>query len=243
MNIFGKSEKGPVRLTNEDAFRISEMINNAYFALVCDGMGGENGGEVASLLAANKIIDSVRENYRENMSANSIRDMLITAVTSANALVHMKAEEDIGLHRMGTTVVAFLVVDEIAHIVNVGDSRAYLIKDNQIIQITKDHTMVQIYLEQGKITETEALNHPQKHVITRALGAESIIDIDYCEVILHSSSNILICSDGLTNYVKESQILGIIQENDVEDAVHLLVDTALSNGSTDNITVVLGKII
>lgn len=239
IRIFGKSEKGLVRLTNEDSFRIIELSDEAHLAVVCDGMGGENGGDVASSTAVDRISDMVSSNYYPDMNQNGIRDMLLTAIAAANAVIFSKSKEHQCLSGMGTTVIACMVVGKVAYIANAGDSRAYYIADDKIVQVTKDHTMVQIYLEQGKITEEEAKVHPQRHLITRALGVSDKIDVDYCEILVEPKQKIIICTDGLTNYVDADGILNIVRDVEPERYTDILIDRAVNLGGADNITVVL----
>lgn len=239
IRIFGKSDKGLVRLTNEDSFRIIEFSKEAYLAVVCDGMGGENGGDIASSIAVDRISEMVGSNFYPDMNQNSIRDMLLTAIAAANAVIFSKSNECEHLKGMGTTVIACMIVNNVAYIANAGDSRAYYIFGDDIVQITKDHTMVQMYLEQGKITEEEARVHPQRHYITRALGVNDKIDVDYCEMPMDLGQKIIICTDGLTNYLNSEEILNTVRDIDPEYYTDILIDHAVNMGGADNITVVL----
>lgn len=239
IRIFGKSDKGLVRLTNEDSFRIIELSAEAHLAVVCDGMGGENGGDVASSTAVERISEMVSANFYPDMNQNSIRDMLLTAIAAANAVIFSKSKEFEHLNGMGTTVIACMVVGNVSYIANAGDSRAYFLTNNEIVQITKDHTMVQMYIEQGKITEEEAKVHPQRHYITRALGVNDKIDVDYCEMPLELGQKIIICTDGLTNYMDAQAILDAVKNNKPEHYTDILIDQAVNLGGADNITVVL----
>jgi len=244
IKITGRTEKGPVRATNEDSYSIAALESAAYvqdpayLAVVCDGMGGENGGEVASMLAVEQITQTVRKSFRPDMGPNSVRDMLVSAIVSANSVIYAKAHEDSDLYGMGTTVVACVVMGDTAYIANAGDSRAYYISGGSITQITRDHTMVQMYVEQGKISPDEAKNHPQKHLITRALGVENEIQADYCEQSLAEGQKLVICTDGLSNYVNAPSILELVNRSRDESPVDALVDKAIQMGGSDNITVV-----
>lgn len=239
MRIIGKTEKGPVRAENEDAFRVVDLGKNSCFAVVCDGMGGEAGGRIASEIATTRITEVVKEGYREEMESRHISDLLKTAIASANIMIYNKAKKNPELQGMGTTAVVCIIRDDIAYIVHVGDSRAYLVGDRTINQITVDHTIVQVYLEQGKITEEEAQNHPRKHLITRALGVDEEVHPDYYEISIEPEESVLICSDGLTNYFDNQDLLletaALPRAKWVDD----LIAGAIERGGNDNVTVVL----
>lgn len=239
MQIVGRSEKGPIRAENEDAFRLLDLGPQSCFAVVCDGMGGEAGGNIASQIATTRISEVVRTGYRPDMENRAIADMLRAAISSANILIHNRAEKEEELRGMGTTAVACLVRDDMAHIMNVGDSRAYLIKDREVEQVTHDHTMVQSYVDQGKITEEEARVHPKKNLITRALGVDETVAPDYYEVPLNPGDSILICSDGLTNYFDNEDLLTEVSALPRAKLVNDLIQGAIERGGSDNVTVVM----
>lgn len=238
LRVLGKTDTGMVRKQNQDSFKTGSFSSNAVWAVVCDGMGGENGGEIASKTAVESIGGSITKAFRTDMSANSVRTMLMSAICAANLKVYDKAKSDSALSNMGTTVVASVVLNGVAYIAYAGDSRVYMVTPQQITQITRDHTMVQNLIEQGKITSDEAKNHPKKHVITRALGVEQSIDIDYCEIELEPGGVLIICTDGLTNMLEDSEIADIVLSASGEDCLAKLVDEANSRGGQDNITAV-----
>lgn len=238
MIIYGASDIGRVRSSNQDSFITGKMSDSVSFAVVCDGMGGANGGNIASEIATNVISEHIKSAYRDNMSSNSIRYLLMSAVIAANAEIYDRAQEDETLLGMGTTVVAVVVVDNSAHIVHVGDSRAYIVSPNNIEQITHDHSVVQSMLDNGEITEQEARKHPNRNVITRALGVRDKVDVDYDEISLSDDDILLICTDGLTNFVEDKKIAKIIKKNKISEYPNVLIDTANNNGGGDNITVV-----
>lgn len=239
MQIIGRSEKGPIRAENQDAFRVVDLGGQSCFAVVCDGMGGEAGGHIASEIATTRIAEVINAGYRPDMESRSVSDMLKAAISSANILVYNKSEKNPELQGMGTTAVACVVQANIAHIMNVGDSRAYLIKDREVEQITRDHTMVQSYVDQGKISEEEARTHPKKHLITRALGVEEKVVPDYYEVPLEQGESILICSDGLTNYFDNEDLWVEASALPRAKLVDDLIQASIDRGGSDNITVVL----
>lgn len=238
LTIIGKTDIGMIRKQNQDSFKYGTLSDNSVWAVVCDGMGGENGGEVASSLAVESISQSITRSYRGDMTANSVRTMLLSAISAANIRVYDKAMSSEALSRMGTTVVAAVVAGGVAHIAYAGDSRVYHISSSSVEQVTKDHTMVQALVERGEITSDQAKNHPQKHVITRALGVEQGIDIDYCEVQAALGDVLMICTDGLTNFVEESEMVDIVRKSGAEGCLDALINTANSRGGADNITIV-----
>jgi protein phosphatase len=163
--------------------------------------------------------------------------LISDAVLNANDAVHARAGADETLNGMGTTVVVAVVSHGVAHIAHAGDSRAYLIQQNGIHQLTTDHSMVQEMVDHGDLTAQEAKKHPQKNVITRALGVDTFLQVDYCKAPFPAGSRLLICTDGLTNYVDEEQIFLLAKEMDAERLTDRLVAFAKQAGGSDNITV------
>ena len=239
MRIASKTDIGMVRSSNQDSYLTGEISGSISWAVVCDGMGGANGGNIASATAVKTISEQINKSYRSEMSSNSIKYLLMSAITAANSDVYDMAKEDESLSGMGTTVVAVIVVNGLAHIAHAGDSRAYVIGDKSITQITRDHSVVQSMIENGEITEEEAKTHPNRNVITRALGVADRIDIDYNEIELDSDDSILICTDGLSNFIENEQILEIISNNKFYEYPEKLIEKANENGGGDNITVVM----
>lgn len=236
----GKSDIGKVRSTNQDAYHIGSFSPDAAWSVVCDGMGGANAGNVASLVAVGAISANMDRNYDPNKPNSSIHNLITTAIINANALVYQKSKQSPDLAGMGTTAVLTVIKNDMAYIAHVGDSRAYHIKNTEIKQITKDHTMVQYLIENGEITPEEAKDHPKKHLITRAVGVEEGVSVDYNEFEIEKKDKVLICSDGLTNLVNEQEILSVVSENSsLSDAVDALVSLANERGGNDNITVVM----
>lgn len=238
LQIFSKIDIGKTRKSNQDAYYTVKLSDESAIVLVCDGMGGANAGNVASETAIKLIADYILKSYRPNMSVNDIEKIICNAISSANIELYDMSRSNPELNGMGTTLVAAHIKNNLAFICNVGDSRAYII-DDDITQITRDHSVVQSLIESGKLTIEEARVHPRKNVITKALGAEENIIPDCFEQRLGSGNYLLFCTDGLTNYVEPSEILKIIKNNDAETISEILVDLANSNGGGDNITVVL----
>lgn len=237
MIIHSKIDKGAVRNTNQDAFLAGEITKDVAFAVVCDGMGGANAGNVASETAVKIISEYLLKSYRQNTPIEEFEKILKNAIISANIDVFDMASKDEKLSGMGTTVVAAIISGNEAVIAHAGDSRIYLVND-ALTQLTKDHSVVQTLIETGKITQKDAKNHPRKNIITRAIGAESEIVVDTDIITLEKGNTLLLCTDGLTNYVVEDKILSIFKEKDIALVAETLVDLANKGGGGDNITVV-----
>lgn len=239
MKIYSKTDIGRRRSVNQDAFYVGQFDSGAAFAVVCDGMGGAKGGNVASEKAATIISEYIVKSYSPKMNSSAIEKLLRAAVDSANMEVYDMAHSEEQYAGMGTTAVVVLVVDNLAHIVHVGDSRAYFIGANEIEQLTTDHSMVQAMVRKGEISLEEAKNHPQKNIITRAIGAEQTIMSDYNIVLKPENTAILICTDGLSNHVDEQDIFKTVKSEEPENSVAALIDMANQAGGLDNITAVL----
>ncbi len=240
MKIASRSDIGRVRSSNQDSFSAGE-IRDAAWAIVCDGMGGANGGNIASGKAVKIISDCIAGAYHSEMSANGVSAMLESAIIAANLNIYDEAAENESLQGMGTTVVAAVVANERIVLAHAGDSRAYLYDSGDLKQITRDHSMVQKMVERGEITADEARNDPRKNVITRALGVAEDIEVEFGEIDFPKDSILILCTDGLTNYVDSGQMTSIISSNAFEVCPQLLVDAANQGGGTDNITVVMIK--
>lgn len=241
MKIVGNSDIGCVRTTNEDAFRFGKYEDGAVWAIVCDGMGGALGGKLASSLAADMVSRKIEKSYNRSMSGVSVENMLLSAITTANVTVFDRAAADNSVHGMGTTIVACVVKDSTACIAHVGDSRAYIISSGEISQITKDHSLVQEMLDRGQITKEQFENHPIKNIITRALGVEESIDIDFDYIDVKSGDVILLCSDGLSGLVGSEELLKIYLDSDFNALCDNYIEAANNYGGRDNITVVAVK--
>ncbi len=237
MLIFSKTDKGKVRESNQDAFFCCELPDGSAFAIVCDGMGGANAGNLASETAVKRIRDYVINSYRTNMDDVGIEKMLKNAIVSANIEIYDMAIKDAMLLGMGTTAVVSIIKDNTAVISYVGDSRCYKISDT-IKQLTTDHSVVQSLIENGKLKPEDAKFHPRKNVITRAIGAEENVAPDTISVELKSGEKLLLCTDGLTNFVDTGEIKNIFEIHKEQEAVEKLIEMANQNGGGDNVTVV-----
>lgn len=237
LKIHSKSDIGLVRKTNEDSCSGGILPDGAAWAVVCDGMGGANGGNVASSIAVERISGKILSSYRENGDPDFIRELITSAIFSANEAVHEKAGTDAALSGMGTTVVVAIASSDVAYVAHAGDSRAYMLTAEGIRRLTTDHSVVQEMVDKGDLTEQEAKKHPQKNIITRALGVESSVRVDYSRHEFPQGSLLLICTDGLTNYIDEDQIFRISRECGADRLAERLVALAKDAGGGDNITV------
>lgn len=240
MKIVSKSDIGRVRSTNQDSYSAGE-IRGAAWAVVCDGMGGANGGCVASGKAVKTISDCIASAYHSDMNSNGISAMLESAIIAANLNIFDEAADNESLSGMGTTVVSAIIVDGNAILAHAGDSRAYLYHKGNISQVTRDHSVIQGMIERGELTPDEARRDPRKNVITRALGVSEDIEVEFGEIEVPCDAILILCTDGLTNFVDSAKMCDIINSNAFEDCPQLLVDSANQSGGTDNITVVMIK--
>ncbi len=238
MIIIAKTDVGKVRSSNQDSYAAGEFRNGVAWAVVCDGMGGNAGGNVASSTAVKYISERITTSYRENMSASSIRNLLVTSITNANYEIFDLAQAKEELQGMGTTVVAAIITDNMLYIAHAGDSRAYIISTNEIRQVTTDHSIVQNMVDRGEITEEQAQTHPRKNLITRALGVDENLKVDFTEEETVTSDIFLFCTDGLTNFVSDETIFNLVREDPHSDLAAKLVEAANNAGGGDNITVV-----
>ncbi len=239
MKIFGETDIGLVRSSNQDAFKIGKFDSGTVWAVLCDGMGGALGGDVASKMAVDLVAERILDNYNDNMKTSSVANLLESAINFASIKIYDLAREDETLSGMGTTVVAAIVRDGEAMISHAGDSRAYIIGEN-IRQITTDHSLVQEMLDRGEITEEEAKHHPIKNYITRALGVKDRISVDFTSEDFDNEDILLICSDGLSNMIESEDMKEITVTAD-DEICKELIDKANINGGKDNITVVIAS--
>ena len=237
MKIYGATDIGTVRLTNQDAFKNTVLDEETVLSVVCDGMGGANAGNVASEMAVNIITDYVKNAYNYQLNSLSIGNLLRSAIETANFEIFSLSKTNDNYTGMGTTVVVALIKGSKAYICHVGDSRAYLYKNGVLEQITRDHSVVQDLIEGGHITKEGAKVHPRKNVITRAVGTKEDIVADFTETDL-TDKILLICTDGLINTLSDDIIADIIKENPLITVPDRLIELANVNNSNDNITVI-----
>ncbi|MCI7233664.1 MAG: Stp1/IreP family PP2C-type Ser/Thr phosphatase [Oscillospiraceae bacterium] len=239
MMVYAHTDIGNGRSENQDCVD-SAVLEDAVFAVVCDGMGGSNAGREASSRAVAIIKERIIKSYRSDFDINKIRNLLVAAVKTANAVVYDLGSAVPEWNGMGTTCVACLIRNGLVHTVNVGDSRAYLVT-HEIRQITKDHSMVMNLYERGDITKEELKNHPKRNVITRAVGVAENVEPDYFENELPQGGAVILCTDGLSNYCDEGVMFRMTKDLSPEELPKALVKNALDNGSGDNITAAVMK--
>ncbi len=240
MNVKAKTDIGVKRHSNQDDYAVLELPDNSFLIAVCDGMGGANAGNVASQTACKVIASFFERSYRRGLDAQGITALLQGAILSANIEIFGMSAKSDELKGMGTTVVAAYVSTEICVVSHVGDSRAYIVNQS-ITQLTRDHSVVQSLIESGRLTPEEASVHPRRNVITRALGIEPEVLVDSDEHFLADDDILMLCSDGLSNFINDGQLKDIFATAKFEDLAQSLVDKANKNGGGDNITVVLLK--
>lgn len=238
MEIFSKTDRGLLRSDNQDYCLSGKFSDNCVWAVVCDGMGGANGGHTASTTASEYIAREINNIYTDDFTHDELVALLKNVVVGANLEVYNIAENNVELTGMGTTCELVFIRNNIVHIVHVGDSRTYKIADGTAELLTEDHSVVQEMVKRGEISQTEADNHPNKNFITRAIGIRSTVEVDYVETDFKNGDIILLCSDGLTNCVDCNDIIDIADFTRGEALVKKLIEKAKRGGGTDNITVV-----
>ncbi len=237
MKIVGRTDKSAKRSENQDRYVAGTLANGVCFGFVCDGMGGANGGSVASTYLS-KTVEEYLFMYNDN-TAMDVQEITLDAIDLGNEHIYNKAAEDSALRGMGTTISGVTVQGNTCLTYNVGDSRVYLMRNGVLTQITEDHSIVWQLYKQGAITRDEMLTHPQKNLITRAVGVRPQIEADVTEFKLKPGDRILCASDGLTNFVSKNDITLILLEDDFYSTAPKLVQRALDNNANDNITAVV----
>ena len=236
LKTFSITDVGQKRKLNQDyVFSSDRRIGNlSNVFIVADGMGGHNAGDYASKFTVNTMVEEIERSFEQN----PVR-ILENAIKKANQKLRAKASEDEQLYGMGTTVVAATVMGRYLQVANVGDSRLYVIGDD-IRQITRDHSLVQEMVRAGGLDPEEARTHKEKNIITRAIGADDTVDVDFFNVELEKGDIVLMCSDGLTNMLEDQEIRMIVSgQRDIIEKAQKLVDMANQHGGKDNIAVIL----
>jgi protein phosphatase len=236
-----KSDRGILRETNEDYCNVITGYPDipATF-VIADGMGGHNSGEVASKMAVETVSDFIIKSPELFKDEKLISESIITSMLKANEKVFLEASEQESNHGMGTTMTIAAIYGEKLYLGHVGDSRAFLIRDNEIEKLTIDHTYIEELVKNGTITREQAINHPKRNVLTRAIGCEPNIAVDSYVYTIRKNDVVLLCTDGLTNMIQEREIAEVIGKNsDPEKICSELVSIANDRGGDDNITVVV----
>ena len=235
-----KTDVGKKRKLNQDFCIVSEE-RPALFVL-CDGMGGHLSGDVASRTAAESIETYIRLQGTLDLTPGKAERILKRAISYANTIVYNRSLSNEIFSGMGTTAIVCLHDFDMLYIAHVGDSRAYLLRSGELKQLTKDHSLVEELVQSGMITKEEAVSHPKKNVITRAVGTSETIESDFLELPFMQDDIVLFCSDGLSNMLSEKEIKNLlISSDDMESVVSNLVESANKNGGTDNISAIVVK--
>lgn len=234
------SKIGLKRLDNEDAVGVFE-IDNGILAILCDGLGGNKAGEVASQLT----IETVRNIFSEDDNTDSLSKIKQAILESNNAIIK-NANADFDLKGMATTAEVLYLKDDTAFWGHIGDSRIYLLKNSKLKQLTKDHSLVQKLVDEGYLTMKEAENHPNKNIIMRALGDNDNIEIDLSKQKINTTDDVkfFLCSDGVTTVIKDEELQNILSENDLESVSKTLADLIEERGAPDNFSfIIISKVL
>lgn len=244
MNIFGMTDIGSVRSENQDSYTVRQLNQDTAIAVVCDGMGGARAGNVASAIAVESFAAKVEELCQEGVpeGEQDCTQLLRQACDQANTHVYQLSRTDEQYRGMGTTLVAALLLDQEAYVINVGDSRCYLIHDGAIQQISCDHSLVQMLVSRGDITPEQARNHPKKNLITRALGVDRDVTADCYHIDWQKGDSLLLCSDGLSNVLTDEMLLEQgLEQLPLEERCRNMMRMTLEHGAPDNVTIVMAQ--
>ena len=245
MEYFGITDRGCVRKNNQDAFFCEDIrLIDSVLMVVCDGMGGAKSGNIASVMASEIFKDTFLENLNLFADPESMAEQMKDAAKITKKAVYATSISDEDYNGMGTTLVAAVVNNEGATIANIGDSRAYVISRTEgIRQVTSDHSVVEQMVLKGEISRTEARRHPNKNLITRAVGTSSRVSADTFYTPLKEGDRLLLCSDGLSNVVEDDQIAyEILKTDNMTECCENLIKAAIAHGAPDNVTVAIIRI-
>ena len=240
MHYWALTDPGESRSQNQDAYQIESLDRHTLLCVVCDGMGGAKSGNVASTLAADVFTQEVKRTWTPDMDPERLDQMMEAAVKLANFTVFDQSQQFPEFDGMGTTLVALLIQGKKATIVNVGDSRAYLIDSHGILQVTTDHSIVQMMIARGDLTPEKAKHYPGKNLITRAIGTEPHVNCDIFHRKVEKGSSFLLCTDGLSNLLDDQELLfEVVHGQSKAHCCEQLMDIAKKRGAPDNVTCVL----
>ncbi len=243
MQSWGLTDPGCVRTQNQDTYQMEQLDRNSLLCIVCDGMGGARSGNVASTLAVDVFVEEIRRTWISGMDPEEVEQMLRGAVKLANFTVFDQAQELEEFSGMGTTLVAMLVEGKEVTVVNVGDSRAYLVGKNGIRRLTVDHSLVEMMVQKGELTPEQAKTYPGKNYITRAIGTEPMVECDVYRLDVERGDFLLLCSDGLSNMLDDQEILfEVVHGVNKQHCCRRLLEIAKNRGAPDNVTSVLVQI-
>lgn len=242
INAYAKSDKGKVREMNQDYYYISKPTDDVQIYILADGMGGYNGGEIASKLAVQSAKSYIEDNFKETKKdKESITKLIKDSMEYANMVVYEKAKGQEELQRMGTTLEIALIYNNKIYIGHIGDSRIYRIRKEFIRKLTQDHSYVEKLVKEGTITKEQAIHHPQKNMLMKALGCDIFIEPDVMVKGFLKDDILIICSDGLSNLVEQETICQKASNSNIEQATEDLILLANNNGGFDNITIIIIK--
>lgn len=237
MQYWGLTDPGCVRTQNQDTFQVEQLDRNSLLCVVCDGMGGAKSGNVASSLAADVFVQEVKRSWTGNTDEDKAEAMLRGAVKLANFTVYDQSMQFEEFSGMGTTLVAVLIHGKQVTVINVGDSRAYLVNRDGIRRLTTDHSLVQMMVERGELAPELARNYPGKNFITRAIGTEPMVESDTFHLTVERGDCLLLCSDGLSNMMDDQEILFEVAHGiNRQYCCQRLLDIAKNRGAPDNVT-------
>ncbi|NLP47653.1 MAG: Stp1/IreP family PP2C-type Ser/Thr phosphatase [Clostridiales bacterium] len=240
MAFHAKTDIGLVRKENQDSFALGELEPGLAWAVVCDGMGGPCGGKLAGEIAVEFISERIKKCFEDGLKGKSVKNMLLSALEGANHKIYEKAESDPNLKGMGTTAIAMVIFDKELYLAYVGDSRAYIIDEKDIKLVTRDHSLVQLLIETGEISEESAKTHPQRNVITRALGVSDNVEVDFRQESFGKGKEfVLLCTDGLSNALTSDEIFEVFETYKAENLADTLIEKAKRENGSDNITAVI----
>lgn len=240
MNIWSMTDRGLVRKENQDAYAVKTAFGHTI-CVVCDGMGGPAGGQLASRIAVETFTAEMEKRLSAEAKPDRLREVSVVAVALANRAVRDAARGSSEYQNMGTTLVSAVSFDGGVVIANVGDSRAYHINKQRIVQVTRDHSLVERMVERGDITAEEARRHPSRNLITRALGPDIDPECDCYTCQLLPGDFLLLCTDGLVNTVTDQEIMDEVLRGDTDTCMDRLLAISKSRGASDNVTVVLAR--
>lgn len=241
MKVSYGTDVGIVRSNNQDSLYTHMFSKTCGLFIVADGMGGHRGGKTASSIAIETVSEIIKNGFDKKLSSEDIRLLMTHAVKEANKIIFEKSCADEELSGMGTTIVVMLVINKTLYTVSVGDSRVYVCTKERLFRITTDHSLVANLVSKGIITEEEAKVHPHRNVITRAVGTDTDIEVDYFETPINKNDILVACSDGLHNLVSDDEITKATLTYD-DELSSKLISMANERGGNDNVTVITVKI-
>ena len=242
MTFSAKTDVGQKRKINQDSYNYKTLGDSGAWMVVCDGMGGMAAGNIASEIAVKCLTRCFEDNLSKKSSPEHIRSLLSSSILSATAAILAKANEEEELNGMGTTVVASVIINGVCYVAHAGDSRLYKMHEGILSKATTDHSIVQTMVDSGQLTEEQAKFHPNKNIITRALGVHQDIEIDFTEFDICSGDIVFLCTDGLTNCVDDEAIKQVLINEEFSHSAEKLIELANNNGGIDNITFVAVRI-